>query len=96
MAAKLFLIQNGYIGNAIAWWAKGGNGYTANVDNAETFTKEAARRIVRSDTRLHAWPHEYIMGSQCAKARYTVVDMQYLNHTNRRAWRGYGVKKQKP
>lgn len=96
MATQLYLIQNGYIGNVIAWWAKGGAGYTANLVNAETFTKEQARRIVRSNPNLYAWPQQYIHGSQCDKARYTVVDMQYLNHANRRAWRGYGVKKQKP
>lgn len=45
-SAKLYYIRDSrqFVGNCILFWRKGG-GYTCNLDEAETFTKEKAYEI---------------------------------------------------
>lgn len=44
---NMFYIQDSrqYVGNNILFWAKGGNGYTCHVDEAQKYTEEEANRI---------------------------------------------------
>lgn len=41
--------EAGFLGNAPMWWAKGGSGYTAYIDNAEKFNKKDAEKMVAED-----------------------------------------------
>lgn len=46
-----FILWNkeaGYVGNSIMFWAKNGNGYTCNIDNAELFDEDYARKYAES------------------------------------------------
>lgn len=55
---KLYYLQNegaGFVGNAPLWWAKGGNGYTPRLDDAEQFEADAANAIVRRTRGSHRW-----------------------------------------
>lgn len=56
-----YYIQSGVVGNCILFWRKGNSGYTCDVNDAEEFTEERARRQVemRPDTDV-AWPMEHI------------------------------------
>jgi hypothetical protein len=43
----LYFIQNkGHVGNCLLWWRKGSHGYTTDLNEAEQFTEEEARKIV--------------------------------------------------
>lgn len=74
----LFYVQNvnaGYVGNNPVFWAKGGNGYTSYIDNAERFTEADARKLVMSDRRKwRAWAVELI-----EPAIYRTVESQKLD-----------------
>lgn len=55
---QMFYLQNetaGYCGNSPLWWAKGGNGYTPRLDDAEMFTPSEATKIIRSTSGSHRW-----------------------------------------
>lgn len=74
-----YYIQNwkaGYLGNAIVFWKKGCNGYTEDLDNAEIFSEEDARRICLGDPiKNKAWPVRYIDTSKGIKR---IIDSQYI------------------
>ena len=36
----MYYIQNGYVGNAILWWAENSRGYTTDFTKAGKYTKE--------------------------------------------------------
>jgi hypothetical protein len=73
---ELYYIQNGYIGNAILWWAKDSKGYTTNFKNAGKFTWAQAEDIIkRPEDR--AWPCKYI--DEQLDAQIVTVDAQYLS-----------------
>lgn len=78
-----YYIQNknaGYLGNAILFWAKGRNGYTADLDNSEIFTEEEAKSICNGNPdKNKAWPVEYIDAN---KGIQRIVDSQYLESDN--------------
>lgn len=45
-----------YVGNCPMWWAKGGNGYTTRLDEAEKYTlKDALRQHASRETDV-PWP----------------------------------------
>jgi len=74
----MYYIQRGYVGNAIEWWRKGGNGYTANIFEAEKFTEERMKELVfRPDKKYKAWPCDYIDNNKAAI--YLIVDSQMLD-----------------
>lgn len=76
MANKLYYIQNGWVGNAILWWAIDSKGYTTEIDKAGKFTKEQAKEIInRPEDR--AWECSHV--DSCLEARKTIIDGQYLN-----------------
>ena len=37
---KFYYIQNGYVGNAILWWAENSHGYTTDFRKAGKYTEE--------------------------------------------------------
>ena len=72
---ELFYMQDsrGYVGNDVLWWAKSGNGYTTDLCNAQTYTKDEAQQMHNSRRSDIPWPKGYIDG----KTR-PAVDMQYI------------------
>ena len=82
-----YYIQNknaGYLGNAIIFWAKGRNGYTADLNNAEKFTKEQAENICKGNPEKNkAWSVDYIDNN---KGIQQIVDSQYLDSSNIKQW----------
>lgn len=75
-----FYIQNknaGYLGNAILFWKKGQNGYTADLNDSEQFDEAEARTIcLNNPNKNKAWPVEYIDKNEGIQR---VVDSQYLD-----------------
>lgn len=48
--------ERGYLGNSPLWWAKGGAGYTDNLDNAERFDeKQAIEKVRENPDKWEAW-----------------------------------------
>lgn len=66
--------QQGYVGNSPCWYEKGGSGYTCNVDNAELFEFEEAKRHVGLS------PEKYVAYTEAEvrECSYLVADMQPL------------------
>jgi hypothetical protein len=73
---KLYYIQNGYVGNAILWWAVDSKGYTTEIEKAGKFTKEEAKKIIQRPCDV-AWECTHV--DNCVEAHKHVIDMQYLN-----------------
>lgn len=80
---KKYYIQNtkaGYLGNAILFWAKGRNGYTADLNKSEQFDEAEAEQICSGNPEKNkAWPVDYIDNCEGVQK---VVDHQYLNSAN--------------
>lgn len=73
--SELYYIQDSrsYVGNAMLWWAKNGNGYTTDLFKAETYTKEEAQKIHDNRETDIPWSKSYIdEKTQCT------VDVQYV------------------
>lgn len=75
-----YYIQNtnaGYLGNAIIFWAKNSNGYTADLNNSHKFTEEEAKKICNGNPEKNkAWPVDYIDNN---KGVQRVTDSQHLD-----------------
>ncbi len=82
-----YYIQNtnvGYLGNAIIFWAKGRNGYTADLNNSHKFTEEEAKQICNGNPEKNkAWAVDYIDNN---KGIQRVTDSQYLDSNNIKQW----------
>lgn len=78
-AEEMFYIQNGYVGNAVCWWAKNSRGYVSDLESAEKYTREQASAIVeRSRGKgFVGWPCKYIDENEAA--RKLIIDCQYLS-----------------
>ena len=78
-----YYIQNtkqGFLGNAIVFWALGRCGYTAKLEQAEKFSYEEAKEICNDNPdKNKAWPVDYIDNNE-GTARLT--DMQFLAKSN--------------
>lgn len=49
MEEELYYIRNnGYVGNSLIWWGKGGKGYTCDLNKAWRVTREEAESICRN------------------------------------------------
>lgn len=76
-----YYIQNknaGFLGNAIMFWKKGCNGYTANLDNAEIFSEVEAEKICKANPEKNkAWSKEYIDNNEGIQR---IIDSQYLDY----------------
>lgn len=64
-------------GNAVVWWGIDGKGYTSQLEKAGKYTKADADNICKNRLTDVAWPCDYIDND--VKAKYTIVDMQYLD-----------------
>jgi hypothetical protein len=73
---EMYYIQNGYVGNAIAWWAIDSKGYTTNISKAGKYTKEQAEKIIERPQDV-AWECSYI--DNCKEAQKLIIDGQYLD-----------------
>jgi hypothetical protein len=74
-----YYLQNigaGFLGNSPFWWANGGNGYTADIDEAQLFEKGEAQSIVKSTKGTHKW--KIWSEKRVKSAIYRTVDMQKL------------------
>lgn len=73
--SELFYLQDSrsYVGNDMLFWAKGGKGYTTDLRQAETYTREEAQARHDSRSTDIPWPKPYID----AKTR-PACDMQYV------------------
>ena len=62
------------------WWAKGSNGYTCDINNAERFNKQEVERICKrpQDT---AYKCDYI--DNLSKAKKLIIDSQYVSESER-------------
>ena len=77
----LYYIRNeGYLGNALIWWGKEGNGYTPDILKAEKYTKERAESICKrpQDT---AYKCSYI--DNLHESHKLIIDSQYVKEENR-------------
>lgn len=74
-----YYIQNGYVGNAVLWWAKNSEGYTTDIKKAGKYSKQQAMNICVTRANDRAWPCEYIDNNE--KAKKLVIDSQYLDHS---------------
>jgi hypothetical protein len=74
--SELFYLQDSrtFVGNDVMWWALGGNGYTTDLRQAQTYTREEAQAMHNARESDIPWPKEYIDG----KTR-PAVDFQYLS-----------------
>jgi len=80
---NLYYIQNGFVGNAMCWWALDSKGYTTDIKRAHKFSKEEAESILKNnlnDKRRNEriWDCNYIDNS--LKAHKTIIDLQYLEN----------------
>lgn len=73
---RLFYLQDSrsYVGNDVLFWAKGNNGYTTDLRNAEVYTQEQAQRQHNHRRTDIPWPKDYIDG----KTR-PAVDKQHID-----------------
>jgi hypothetical protein len=74
-ADTMFYVHKGYSGNSVAFWAKGGGGYTTNIERAELFTRqEILDDFCGFDYEVKIWPAKEV------EARVIrTVDSQYLD-----------------
>jgi hypothetical protein len=78
---EYYYIRNeGYLGNALIWWRKGGS-YTCDINQAEMFTKEEAESKCKRPEDS-AYKCKYIDG--LTEAKKTIVDSQYVDSRQRR------------
>lgn len=79
----MYYIQNtdaGYLGNAIIFWGLNSRGYTANLDKAQKFTEEEAKKICNGNPEKNkAWAVDYIDNNEGIQR---IVDSQYLEYDN--------------
>lgn len=74
---KLYYIQNGYVGNAMCWWAKDSRGYTCDINKAGRYTHEEAKQIIKRPEDI-AWLCSHVDNNSLAHKM--TIDAQYLNH----------------
>ncbi len=73
----LYYVQCSTVGNCVLWWARKGNGYTTDLNNAQIFTK---KEILENNWRTTdlIWRADHI-----TKNISSMVDHQNLNSHNR-------------
>ena len=77
---KFYYIQNGYVGNAILWWAENSHGYTTDFRKAGKYTEEETLSIIKRPQDI-AWECDHV--DSCLEAHKLIIDMQYLDVKHR-------------
>lgn len=81
MKTEYYYIRNeGYLGNALIWWQRGG-GYTCDINKAEMFTEEEAKSICKRPEDS-AYLCDYI--NNLSEAKKTIVDSQFVDFKQRK------------
>ncbi len=76
--------HGGYIGNALLWWAKNSQGYTANIDKAGIYTEKEAKKIyLGGHGGIIAWDKNYIdtIISRCVDGQHN------QDHSKGKTWK---------
>lgn len=71
----LWVVQNGYVGNCMVFWALNDNGYTCDPDKIQTYTKEEALSRCRYESNEKAWPLDEI--KQAIRPRVEAQSVDY-------------------
>jgi hypothetical protein len=80
---EYYYIRNeGYLGNALIWWKRGG-GYTCDIRQAEMFTEEEAKKICERPEDS-AYNFKYI--DNLIEAQKLIIDSQYVS-SEKRLWK---------
>lgn len=73
----LFFIQNGYVGNAVLFWAQGERGYTTDPGKAHKYTRqEVLDKFAKHRAEDRIWPVDHV-----EQHIRPFVDGQYLDAT---------------
>lgn len=72
---KAYVIQNGFVGNCMMFWALNDSGYTCHLSNVQTYTLEEAQRKCRPENDEKVWPAIYVKNA----ATY-MIDHQKLDY----------------
>jgi len=78
-ATECYIQVEGYVGNAMCWWRKGGGGYTCDIREAEMFPVEEAERIARSDRPGKYTVHLCSDIESNKEAQKLIIDCQYIS-----------------
>lgn len=72
---KLYYVQDRrqYVGNAVLWWGRNGNGYVCELSRAHKYSYEELQKFNPRPTDI-IWESEHV-----ESATKTIVDMQGLN-----------------
>lgn len=70
-----FMVQNGFIGNCMCFWAQNDQGYTCHINKAERYTLEEAQKRCRPDENEKVWPESAILAGATMQ-----VDHQKVKH----------------
>ena len=81
MKMKYYIRIEGYLGNALMWWRKGG-GYTCDIKEAEKFTEDNAKGICKRPDES-AYECKYIDGLK--QAQKLIIDSQFVD-ADKRLW----------
>lgn len=77
----MYYIRNeGYLGNALMWWAKGDRGYTCDIRKAGRFTEQQAKNICKRQEDT-AYSCDYI--DKLLHAQELIIDGQYVEDSER-------------
>lgn len=91
IVSELYYLQDNrqYVGNDILWWAINGEGYTTDINRAQTYMKEQALSQHQCRETDIPWPKTYV-----DKHTRPAVDMQYVDIKT--ALQGTGIELTKP
>jgi hypothetical protein len=73
----MYYIQNGYVGNAVMWWATNRSGYVTDIRQAGRYTEEQMKDITKRPQDI-GWPCEYV-DALGMPARKEIIDGQHLD-----------------
>lgn len=75
-----YIRKEGYLGNALIWWGKDGNGYTCDIKQAGKYTQEQAKNICQRP-QDSAYECSYI--DNLIEAQKLIIDCQYVDESKR-------------
>lgn len=79
---KKYVIQNGFVGNCMMFWALNDCGYTCHLSNVETYTLEDAQRHCRPENGEKVWlAADIIFGATLMTDHQKVKSHLHKNYT---------------